>query len=131
MANTLPSNQQIKGEVFAFDAVALADAAAFAAVGPRIPANNKPITIHGKNGAADLVDIRISGTSVRDGVLVPIASGVGLNASVAAIRSMRPEYPACLAANADWEIDLDPHAADVLVEAKGAASSLTITGMVL
>jgi hypothetical protein len=111
--------------------VNLTDAANFAPIGSRINAQYRPLTIHGRNGAADLVDIRVSGTSVRDGVMVPIANGAGLNASVAQIRAMRPAYPACLAANADWEIDLDPHAADVLVEAKGNATSLTITGMVL
>lgn len=109
--------------------VNLSDAANFAPIGPRINADYGPLTIHGKNGAADLADIRVSSSSVRDGVMVPIANGVGLNASVAAIRQMRPPYPACLVAGCDWEMDLDPHAADILVEAKGNATSLKLTGM--
>ena len=111
--------------------VALTDAAAWKAIGPRINLDGRRLMIHGKNGTGALTDIQISGTAVRDGAMIPIASGADLNAAVAQIRSMRPAFPACLAAGCDWEIELDVYEADLLVEAKGAASSLTITGMVL
>ena len=111
--------------------VVLTDAAVWKAIGPRINLNGRRAVIHGHNGAGAITDIRISSTAVGDGVLIPLATGADLNAVVEPIRAVRPAYPACLAAGCDWEIDLDPHAADILVEAKAAASSLTLTGMVL
>ena len=118
------------GEVFSLEAVTVADAVAWVPVA-KIRAGGHPLSIHGTNGTGVLTDLRIGSTSVRDGVMVPLAVGADLNAAVAGVVSMRPTYPACLAAGVDWELKLDASAADYLVEAKGVASSLRITGMVL
>ena len=127
---TTPTNRNPLGEVFDLPAVALADAGTFAAAGT-IRADGRTVSIHGKNGLGVLTDLRISSSSVRDGVQVPLATGADLNAAVAGVVSIRPAYPACLAIGCDWELLLDAKAADYLVEAKGAATTLRITGMVL
>ncbi len=110
----------------------LADAANFNPASAVIIADHRRVTLHGKNGvSAALIDLQITSTSCRDGVHVPLATGADLNANVAGIVAIRPAYPACLAAGCEWEMLLDAGAAEYRVWAKGAGTSLTVTGMVL
>ncbi len=111
--------------------IALTDVGNFVPVGSKIIAMGRKVTIHGKNGAAPLTDLQIASTSVHNGVLIPLATGTDLNANVVGIGPMRPAYPACLAADADWELLLDPNCSDIEVRAKGNGTSLRITGMIL
>ena len=117
----------------AFDSgtVPLTNAAIWTPIGPRILANGRRVAIHGTNGPAGLANLRVSSCAVRNGTLVLLAAGTDLNAAVDQVKAIRPAYPACLAANVDWELSLEPDAADVLIEAQGVATSLRVSGMVL